>query len=181
MGRFYFVGAHRTPDREICLSGCAGGHGRSILQNAKHLGAIDELDKQRSLVNDVIVFLQMTPTVDYDVEDAIQAICKRGMAIHKQLVSKDIKTDDEDDIEVDSSPPPQPTLQMLKIEKTGAEFVKGKFDARFRAQIQKKVAAAACAKQPQTGPQPSKTLLGLVQPIACPVGTLAHAANTTAV
>eukprot|EP01047_Picozoa_sp_COSAG01_P003697 COSAG01_NODE_113_length_25617_cov_10.523492_4_plen_583_part_00 len=54
-------------------------------------------------------------------------------AVSSQLVSKDIKTDDEDDIEVDSSPPPQPTLQMLKIEKTGAEFVKGKFDARFRA------------------------------------------------
>eukprot|EP01049_Picozoa_sp_SAG25_P014505 SAG25_NODE_2588_length_1512_cov_1.445152_1_plen_51_part_10 len=50
-------------------------------------------------MNDVIVFLQMTPTADYDVANAIQAICKRGQAIHKQLIAKEVKTDDEDEVE----------------------------------------------------------------------------------
>jgi hypothetical protein len=74
-------------------------------------------------VNDVIVFLQMTPTADYDVANAIQAICKRGQAIHKQLIAKEVKTDDEDEVEGSNNTPPPQKLQMLKIEKTGAELV----------------------------------------------------------
>jgi hypothetical protein len=66
-------------------------------------------------VNDVIVFLQMTPTADYDVANAIQAICKRGQAIHKQLIAKEVKTDDEDEVEGSNNTPPQLDGIILRL------------------------------------------------------------------